>query len=703
MAPKKNNKKNSAISKLALERVRKVQEEELRIQQEIEEEEKRRKEEEEKLAKLEQERLEKLEKKKLAKKEKILKQKKEGTYLTANQKEKLRNHQSKIQLLQDYHKDVHVYENSDILDSIENAKKDREYFRSPVICILGHVDAGKTKLLDCLRNSNVQQNEAGGITQQMGTTHLSSDIIHNYIRNIDTNHNMEMDMIFLDTPGHEAFSSIRKNGSAFADIVLLIVDVLRGVQQQTIESIQLLRNRNIPYIIVLNKMDRLYGWKQFPVVMENKIEQQDDTTKQEFYDKLSSIILDMNKNEINAELYWNIVDTDYVPIVPISVLTNESIDELLLVISTIVQQKEDLFSASNEEESLQCFVMDNKMLEGYGNTVDVLLKHGCLEEGQKIYLQQGVKYVPSRIKLLLTPPINTDMRVKNEFLTHKKMVGTMGLKIVLYDPILPVIGSNILLEDQESLVIANDLQFDQEGVVIFASTSNSLHALHSFLKNECDPPIPIVEAKIGKIYKKDIVKISLLKNKEEYNVILAFDIIPDEDILNFANENNITILYADIIYHLLEKFKKHQDNLFIQKKEKNKHLMVYPCLFNILKNNIFNKKNPLVLGVEIKEGCLHINTPIFIPKKNLLLGRVIGIQKDHKDVQLATKGSQVAVKIETENPSIQYGRHFDEECGDLVSFISRESINVLKEFFKEEMSKDDLVLIMKLKKILRIS
>lgn len=705
MAPKKNIKKNSAISKLALERIKKVQEEEERIKKQIEEEERAIKEEQERLKKLEEERLAELERKRIAKREKILKQKREGTYKTPKEKEKYRMNQLKLQGLINSSQVVKKFESQE--DIIENKSFSKinidSKLRSPIICVMGHVDTGKTKLLDKLRNSNVQSNEIGGITQQIGFTQFSLDIIQQYVKNFDVEINIP-GLLIIDTPGHEAFSNIRQNGTKFADLVILVIDIVRGVQQQTIECIKLFNEQGINFVIALNKIDRLYEWKNIErTFMKEKISLQNENTRQEFNDKLSLIILELNKLEINTDLYWNIIDNDYIPIIPISVLNNQGLDELILNIISFTQ---NIINKQLEfKDDLECYVIDNKIIEGYGNLIDVILINGNLKEGQEIYLESENEYIKSKIKLLLSNPINSEMRVKNEFITHKNVKGAMGLKIALHDTITPKVGSKIninylpieILDKQSD----DQFNFDQEGIIIYASTSNSLMALFKFLKDECKPSIPIIDAKIGTISKKDILKMSIMKIKEEHKVILAFDINIDEEINEFAIKNNIKILKADVIYHLFDLFKNHLDSFFKNKKKELEEFMVYPCSLKII--NIFNKKNPIVLGVEIIDGSLHMNTPLFIPKNNLYLGKVIGIQNNHIDVNKANKGDKIAIKIETENQNLQYGRHFNNDCEEIISMISRKSIDVLKEFYKEEITKEELLLIVKLKKILKIT
>jgi translation initiation factor 5B len=241
----------------------------------------------------------------------------------------------------------------------------------------------------------------------------------------------------------------------------------------------------------------------------------------------------------------------------------------------------------------------------------------------------------------------------------------------------------------------------KRGVMVQSSTLGALEALLEFLRS-CDPPIPVSGVNIGPIHKKDVVRASVqLEHQAEYAVILAFDVKVNQDALELAHEMGVKIFTADIIYHLFDQFTAYMDNIRAQRREQLQDVAVFPVVLKIIPTFIFNKKDPILLGVDIEDGILKIGTPLVVPQLgNLLVGKVVSIERDHKEVETAKKGQSVAVKIQNES-NVMYGRHFDHQQ-KLYSQLTRQSIDALKENFKDDLSTEDWRLVIKLKKIFDI-
>jgi translation initiation factor 5B len=353
--------------------------------------------------------------------------------------------------------------------------------------------------------------------------------------------------------------------------------------------------------------------------------------------------------------------------------------------------------------------METTKLEGYGITVDVILIDGELFVGEKITIKTLNGYLDTTIKSILTSPPNRESRLKTEYIHHNNIKASNSLKLVVNNlDTTGIMGSQIIFTtEKENIkdIEENKFNLQESGVTLFASSMGSLEALIKFFQKECIPSIPISQVNIGKVMKKDVIKTSIINEKTlpEFNTILAFNVDVDEDAEKESKNNKVKIFKAEIIYHLFEEYTKYKKELFEQRKELAKPKMIFPCELKILSNCIFNKKNPLVFGVEVVKGNLHIGTSLSIPETNTYIGKVISIQNNHQDVKIAKKNSSVCIKVDNQdNANITYGRHFD-HSNTLYSKISRESLDILKEYYKEECTKDDFTLIMELKKLFKVT
>ncbi|OAL72849.1 mitochondrial translation initiation factor IF-2 [Trichophyton violaceum] len=601
------------------------------------------------------------------------------------------------------------------------AAQSKDNLRSPICCILGHVDTGKTKLLDKIRQTNVQEGEAGGITQQIGATYFPVDALvqKTAVVNKDGKFDFKVPgLLIIDTPGHESFSNLRSRGSSLCNIAILVVDIMHGLEPQTLESMRLLRDRKTPFIVALNKIDRLFGWKKIDNNgFQDSLAKQSKTVQSEFKDRVAKTKLAFAEQGFNSELYYeNKSMARNVSLVPTSAHTGEGVPDMLKLLVTLTQER--MTNALMYLSEVECTVLEVKVIEGLGTTIDVVLSNGVLREGDRIVLCGLNGAIVTNIRALLTPAPMKELRLKSAYVHNKEVKAALGVKIAANDLEHAIAGSRLLVvnhdDDEEDLTdeVMSDLENllskvsrDNRGVAVQASTLGSLEALLEFLRTS---KIPVANISIGPVYKRDVMRAgAMLEKAKQYAVMLCFDVKVDKEAQAYADENGIKIFTADIIYHLFDDFTKHMEELAAQRKEESKLQAVFPCVLSPVA--VFNKKDPIVIGVDVTEGSLRLLTPIAAVKTNpttgqkevISLGRVMSIERDHKQLPICKKGQpSVAIKIEGPNQPL-YGRQLEEK-DTLYSMISRKSIDTLKEFYRSDVTMEEWALIKKLKPVFDI-
>ncbi|CAI6444912.1 CBM_HP2_G0000230.mRNA.1.CDS.1 [Saccharomyces cerevisiae] len=607
-----------------------------------------------------------------------------------------------------------------------SASPNKKDLRSPICCILGHVDTGKTKLLDKIRQTNVQGGEAGGITQQIGATYFPIDAIKAKTKVMAEYEKQTFDvpgLLVIDTPGHESFSNLRSRGSSLCNIAILVIDIMHGLEQQTIESIKLLRDRKAPFVVALNKIDRLYDWKAIPNnSFRDSFAKQSRAVQEEFQSRYSKIQLELAEQGLNSELYFqNKNMSKYVSIVPTSAVTGEGVPDLLWLLLELTQKRmsKQLMYLSHVEAT----ILEVKVVEGFGTTIDVILSNGYLREGDRIVLCGMNGPIVTNIRALLTPQPLRELRLKSEYVHHKEVKAALGVKIAANDLEKAVSGSRLLVvgpeDDEDELMddvmddltgLLDSVDTTGKGVVVQASTLGSLEALLDFLK---DMKIPVMSIGLGPVYKRDVMKAStMLEKAPEYAVMLCFDVKVDKEAEQYAEQEGIKIFNADVIYHLFDSFTAYQEKLLEERRKDFLDYAIFPCVLQTLQ--IINKRGPMIIGVDVLEGTLRVGTPICAVKtdpttkerQTLILGKVISLEINHQPVQEVKKGQTAAgVAVRLEDPSGQqpiWGRHVDEN-DTLYSLVSRRSIDTLKDkAFRDQVARSDWLLLKKLKVVFGI-
>ncbi|KAI4294277.1 hypothetical protein K525DRAFT_363852 [Schizophyllum commune Loenen D] len=601
------------------------------------------------------------------------------------------------------------------------AARNKDDLRSPICCILGHVDTGKTKLLDKIRQTNVQEGEAGGITQQIGATYFPVDAIKTKTAVLNKDGSFEYKvpgLLIIDTPGHESFTNLRSRGSSLCNIAILVVDIMHGLEPQTLESLRLLRDRKTPFIVALNKIDRMYGWQATPDgAFQESLAKQSRAVQREFEDRVQKTIVEFAEQGLNAVLYYDNKNfARNVSLVPTSAITGEGVPDMIMLLIRLTQERmSDRLMYLSE---LECTVLEVKVIEGLGTTIDVVLSNGILREGDKIVVCGLNGPIVTQIRALLTPQPLRELRIKSAYVHHKEVKAALGVKITAPDLDKAIAGSRLLVcgpdDDEDDLrdevmsdltSLLNNIDKSGRGVCVQASTLGSLEALLDFLKVS---KIPVSGINIGPVHKRDVMRsATMLEKAKELACILCFDVPVDKDAERMAEEMGIRLFKADIIYHLFDAFTAYNNEIVEAKRRDAAPQAVWPCRLKIIA--CFCKRDPIIVGVDILDGTLRVGTPLAVVKTDpatgkreiIDLGKITSLEINHKNFDIVKKsqaGGGVAVKIEhaVYQSAKMFGRHFDEK-DELLSHITRSSIDVLKNNFKADVSTEEWLLIKALK------
>jgi translation initiation factor 5B len=590
--------------------------------------------------------------------------------------------------------------------------------RSPICVIMGHVDTGKTKLLDKIRRSNVQANEAGGITQQIGATYFPVETLRNITRFFAQKYKLEYKLpglLIIDTPGHESFSNLRSRGSSLCDIAILVVDIMHGIEKQTIESINLLRAKKTFFVIALNKIDQLSDWKPQPGAnWQNTWPKQSKHAQDHFKTRLGIALKEFMEQSMNAKPYYELKlsqKLEYFPIVPTSAISGEGIPDLLMLCQYLTQTRMSENLAAKDE--LQCTVLEVKVEEGTGVTLDVILVNGSLHVNDTIVVAGLNGPIVTKIRALLTPEPLHELRVHSQYIHHDVIHAAMGCKVAAPNLDGAVAGSELFVANTEDEVdncmervtadVAKTLkQVDTsgEGVLVQASTLGSLEALICHMSRG-DVNMKISQLAIGPVHKKDIMAIARMADRApQYAVVLAFNVPVTPEARAAAAENKVTIFEAEIIYNLTDAYARFLADLKKRDVAAARAKVTWPAQVKV--TDIFRRQKPMIIGVKVLVGHLKKGTPLQVAvDRGVLVGSVEGLKVNDADVDDAPAGSDASIALKGAAQTLTAGKDFKVD-DILISRITRTDIDLLKQFFQDEMTNGDWSLIQQIKPILGV-
>lgn len=572
--------------------------------------------------------------------------------------------------------------------------------RHPVVVVLGHVDSGKTSLLDKVRGTAVQAREAGGITQHIGASFFPIDTIKrvtgDLFNKISTTDSQIPGILVIDTPGHEVFATLRVRGGSAADIAIIVVDAKKGFEAQTGESIDILKRRKVPFVIALNKVDTVSGWRNDlgGDSISKAASMQDKAVQTALDEMIYNVVASLSISGYNSEAFWRIKNfTKEVAIVPVSARTGVGIPELLAVLIGLTQQYLTRKLERHEEEGRGIVLEINEEV-GLGPAANVILFDGTLRQGCNVIVAKRDNAIVTRVKAILLPKPLDEMRdPRDKFRRVSEVISAAGVKITSPDLTGVMAGSPLFVlnqkEDEARLRAVVEAEIkntfvnkDINGVTMKCDTIGSIEAISDLLVKQ---KVPIRIADIGHVTKRDVIEASAVREKDRYlGVILAFNVRVLDDARREAQERQVMIFDEKIIYNLVRSYfdwtayqKDHQDVIMFNE--------IPPvCKFRFLKNFVFRRNDPAVFGAEILVGKLRQKIPV-INEEGKKIGAIHQIQQSGKTIEEANKGMQVAVSIR--GPTI--GRQINE--GDIFyTDLNSKQAKLLNERFTQRLTEEEM-------------
>jgi translation initiation factor 5B len=563
--------------------------------------------------------------------------------------------------------------------------------RQPILAVLGHVDHGKTTLLDKVRGTVVAKGEAGLITQAIGATNIPITTIKNICGSLMEKAKVELTipgLLIIDTPGHEAFTTLRKRGGAIADMAILVVDINEGFKPQTEESLNFLKQFKTPFIVAATKIDKVAGWNpRKDSAFLASFKDQTERVQDDFEKKLYDLIGQLSMRGFEAERYDRISDyTKQIAIVPVSGVTGEGIIDILMVLCGVAQKylKEGLEVKPGEGKGT---VLEVKDFKGLGTTLDVILYDGQIGKGDWLIIG-GNEVITTKVKALLEPSPLKEMRVEKMFRTVNTVSAAAGVKIAAPSLEKVTAGSPVravrdrkdvdrAIKEVQSEIEEVEIETDKEGVLLKADTLGSLEALIKSLKGI----VPIRKAEVGNVTKADIMEI---RNFDEPKVF-AFSLKVPADVEALAKDNKVAMFSSDVIYTLIEDYKKWEQDRKKRAEEEMLEAAVRPGRVRVLPGFVFRQKKPAVFGVEVEKGI--VKPGYRLRKGSKVVGEIKEIQLRGSGIAEAKMGDKVALSM----PDVTVGKDVKE--GDTLDvFLTKRDLSIIEKI-KDRMGADELELL----------
>jgi translation initiation factor 5B len=578
----------------------------------------------------------------------------------------------------------------------DTSQDETRSLRTPIVAVLGHVDHGKTSLLDKIRGSTVIEGEAGAITQHIGATAVPLDVVSKVAGKLVDPADFDLPgLLFIDTPGHHSFTTLRSRGGALADIAILVVDVNDGFQPQTEEAISILTQSQTPFIVAANKIDTVPGWKPNEnAPIQATYDAQSDRARSKLDEQLYELIGELSDAGFSADLYWRVQDfQNNVGVVPVSAETGEGVPDVLTVLMGLAQRYMRQDMEIDVAGPGAGTVLEVKEEKGFGTTIDVVLYDGTVEADETIVVGAANDPIVTDVRALLKPRPLAEIRTEDRFEQVDSIAAAAGLKIAAPDldeamagaPVRVVRDREIedVIEEVRAELAEVEVATQDEGIVVKADTLGSLEAIVSALE---EAEIPVMRAEVGDVAPRD-VSVATTAGEDKHQTILAFNVDVLADAERTADQQDVRIFARDVIYQLVEEFDEYVEELERAQQQTVLDNITRPARFRILKDHVFRQNDPAVVGVEVMSGTVRKNANVakFEGNEPKRVGNVKGIQEQGEDVDEARSGNRVSVAID--GPTV--GRQI-EEGDELWIELPEKHAKILEQELDDDIPADEL-------------
>ncbi|MFH1257236.1 MAG: translation initiation factor IF-2 [Candidatus Diapherotrites archaeon] len=553
--------------------------------------------------------------------------------------------------------------------------------RTPIITVMGHVDSGKTKFLDSIRGTSIAEKEAGGITQHIGATEVPLHVITKSAGTLMEKYKFNVSLpglLFIDTPGHAAFTNLRKRGGSIADLAVVVIDINKGFEEQTIEALEILKSYKTPFIVAANKVDMIHGWHVTKGSITEGLAVQAEKILQELDEKIYVLVGKLHEKGFQSERFDRVKDfTKEIPIVPISAKQVEGIPEILMFLAGLSQRFMEKKLAVHVKGPGKGSILEVKEEKGLGKTIDVILYDGTIRVGDEIVLAGMNGVIKTKIRALLEPKPLTETTASGEkFKPVQEVHAAAGLKIAApgLDEALPGSPLRVVVSGEEEKEVIDEVQrikihSDAVGVLVKTDALGSLEAIEKLLTGK---GIKLRKADIGEVSRRDVMEAETVKEKDPLNgVIFAFNAKVNEAAKSEAEKRGVKIFEERVIYRLIENYEEWCGKEKEEIKRKAFEHLTTPSKILLMTGHVFRNSKPAISGVKVQLG--RIRKGMDLMREGEVVGSIESIQSENKSLDEAKQGEEVAVSIS----GAVFGRNIF-EGEELYSFITPNQLKELE-------------------------